>query len=70
MLRWGDDIIWAGVGGLVLLRPGGSAASGRLLEAITLAVHRENADAAGEPIQLRVGAVPGSRPQARRHRRR
>jgi hypothetical protein len=49
----------AGIGGLVLLRPGGS-----------LAVHRENADVAGEPIQARSGAVPGSRPQARRHCRR
>jgi hypothetical protein len=41
---------WSGGVGLVLLRPGGrAAASGGLLEAVTVAVHRQDADVVAEP---------------------
>ena len=48
--------LWSGGGGLVLLRPGGrAAASGGLLEAVAVAVHRQDADVVGEPVQQRAG---------------
>ena len=47
--------IWIDGGGLVLLclcfAGGGAVATGGLLEAIAVAVHGEDADVVGEPVQ-------------------
>ena len=56
--------IWIDGGGLVLLRPGlsggGTAPAGGFLEAVTVAVHGEDADVVGEPVQERACMPLGS----------
>src|SRR5690606_17473960 len=42
------------LGGLVLLRPTGAAAGG-LLEPVAVAVHGQDADVVGEPVEQRAG---------------
>jgi hypothetical protein len=52
-----------GVGGtgLVLLRPGGGAAStGGLLQTVAVAVHRQDMDVVRQPIEQRTGEPLGS----------
>ncbi len=56
----GGDLAGIGIddlgGGLVLLRPGRRAsASDRLLEAIAVAVHGQDADVVGEPVEQGAG---------------
>jgi hypothetical protein len=46
--------------GLVLLRPaGGAAAAGRLLEAVAVAIHGQDADVVGQTIQQCAGQALG-----------
>jgi hypothetical protein len=53
--------VWVGYDtGLVLLRPsGGAAAASRLLEAVAVAVHGQDADVVGEPVEQRAGEALG-----------
>ena len=47
----GGSVGGVGGSGLVLLRPGSAAAVGGLLEAVAVAVHGEDADVVGEPVE-------------------